>query len=58
MDAGRPSSVARQSDAVGIPAEGRNVLLEPVQRRYDVHEAVIGRQLRVAVRVGVQEACK
>lgn len=57
VDASSPGALAHQRDVARIAAKVLDVLLHPVQRRYLIHEAVIGHAgLGVRRDVGVEEA--
>jgi hypothetical protein len=49
--------VSNDGDVGGVSAEHGDVLLQPVEGRYLVHEPVVSRRAEVPVRVGVQEPC-
>ena len=58
VDAGSPSAMAEQCDAVRIATEGSNVFIEPMQGSNLVHETIVCNGTLVRHRVCVQETCK
>jgi len=47
------SSVAQECDALGIPTERRQILLEPVEARHQIHQSKIS--LGTLLATGLQE---
>lgn len=58
MHACRTAAVANERYAARVTAKRSNILLQPVQCRNNIHEAVVGGRFRVAIGVGVQETCE
>lgn len=59
VDASGAGPVAHQRNVLGVAAEQGDVLLDPVEHGYLVHQPVVGHaSSRVWRTVGVQEACK
>jgi hypothetical protein len=49
--------MSNNGDVGGVSAEHCDVLLQPVERCYLIHKAVVGRGAEVGVRVSVQKPC-
>jgi hypothetical protein len=49
--------MSNNGDVGGVSTKNSDVLLQPMQRGYLVHEAVVRGRAQVRVCVGVQEPC-